>query len=313
MSLKCMVYSGSYEGDSHLNIIRTYGLTKYYGEVRGVENLDLEISSGEIFGFLGPNGAGKTTTIRILLDLLRPTQGRAEIFGMDVRTHSLEIRQRLGNLPGDVALYENLTGDEFLAFIGRLHHNHNGKRKAELAERLEIDLSRQIRTYSKGMKQKVAIIQALMNDPELLILDEPTSGLDPLMQREFYDLLKEEKERGKTVFLSSHILPEVERVCDRAGILRDGLLVDIENIEDLKTKRVRRMELTFKENVTEERLTIPGTRLLNYSDRRAEMEVFVHIGELIPKLAELPLDDIVLPEPDLEDTFMRFYREESPE
>lgn len=296
-----------------MNVIRTYGLTKYYGEIRGVENLDLEINAGEIFGFLGPNGAGKTTTIRILLDLIRPTQGRAEIFGMDVRTHSLEIRQRLGNLPGDVALYENLTGEAFLELIGRLHHNHNGKRKDELAERLKIDLSRQIRTYSKGMKQKVAIIQALMNDPELLILDEPTSGLDPLMQREFYDLLKEEKQRGKTVFLSSHILPEVERVCDRAGILRDGLLVDIENIDDLKSKRVRRMELILKEDVPGERLRMPGTRLLNYHDRRAELEVFVHIGELIPRLAELPLDDIVLPEPDLEDTFMRFYREEPPE
>ncbi|MFC2017773.1 ABC transporter ATP-binding protein [Chloroflexota bacterium] len=173
-----------------MNVIQAYGLTKYYGEVWGVENLDLEIRSGEIFGFLGPNGAGKTTTIRIILDLLCPTQGRAEIFGMDVRTHSLEIRQCLGNLPGDVALYKNLTGEEFLAFIGKLRHNHNGKRKAELTERLGIDLSRQIRTYSKGMKQKVAIIQALMSDPELLILDEPTSGLDPLMQHEFYHLLK---------------------------------------------------------------------------------------------------------------------------
>jgi len=294
-----------------LNVIQTYGLTKYYGKVRGVENLDLEVKPGEIFGFLGPNGAGKTTTIRLLLDLIRPTQGRAEIFGLDVRTHSLEIRQRLGNLPGDVSLYENLSGEEFLALIEKLHHNRSAKRKDELAEGLDIDLSRKIRTYSKGMKQKVAIIQALMNDPELLMLDEPTSGLDPLVQREFYNLLKEEKERGKTVFLSSHILPEVERVCDRVGILRDGLLVGVENIDALKTKRVRKLELTLREEVPEERLKIPGTKLLYYRNQHVELEVYVHIGELMPKLAELPLDDIVFPETTLEDTFMKFYSEEA--
>ena len=294
-----------------MNVIQTYGLTKYYGKVRGVENLDLEVKPGEIFGFLGPNGAGKTTTIRLLLDLIRPTRGRAEIFGLDVRTHSLEIRQRLGNLPGDVSLYENLSGEEFLVLIDKLHHNRGGKRKDELAERLDIDLSRKIRTYSKGMKQKVAIIQALMNDPELLILDEPTSGLDPLVQREFYNLLNEERERGKTVFLSSHILPEVERICDRVGILRDGLLVDVENIDDLKTKRVRKLELTLREEVPEERLKIPGTKLLYYRNQHVELEVYVHIGELIPKLAELPLEDIVFPEATLEDTFMKFYSEEA--
>ena len=294
-----------------MNVIQTYGLTKYYSKVRGVENLDLEVKPGEIFGFLGPNGAGKTTTIRLLLDLIRPTQGRAEIFGLDVRTHSLEIRQRLGNLPGDVSLYENLSGEEFLALIEKLHHNRSAKRKDELAERLDIDLSRKIRTYSKGMKQKVAIIQALMNDPELLMLDEPTSGLDPLVQREFYNLLKEEKERGKTVFLSSHILPEVERVCDRVGILRDGLLVDVENIDALKTKRVRKLELTLREEVPEERLKIPGTKLLYYRKQHVELEVYVHIGELMPKLAELPLEDIVFPEASLEDTFMKLYSEEA--
>jgi len=294
-----------------LNIIQTFGLTKYYGTVRGIEDLDLEVKPGEIFGFLGPNGAGKTTTIRILLDLIRPTQGRAEVFGMDVRTHSVEIRKRLGNLPGDVALYENLSGEDFLALINRLHHNHSGKRKDELARRLDIDLSRKIRTYSKGMKQKVAIIQTMMNDPELLILDEPTSGLDPLVQREFYDMLKEERERGKTVFFSSHILPEVERVCDRVGILRDGLLVDIETIEDLKTKRVRKLELILNEEVPEDRLNIPGTKLLRYEKQHAELEVYVHVGELIPRLAELPLDDMIFPEPTLEDTFMKFYSEET--
>lgn len=296
-----------------MNIIQTYGLTKCYGKVRGVENLELEVKSGEIFGFLGPNGAGKTTTIRLLMDIIRPTRGRAEVFGLDVRTHSLQIRQRLGNLPGDIALYENLRGEEFLAFMSMLHHNHDGKRKKELAERLDIDLSRKINTYSKGMKQKVAIIQAMMNDPELLILDEPTSGLDPLIQHQFYDLLKEEKENGKTVFLSSHILPEVERVCDRIGILRDGLLVAVENVDDLKTRRVRKLELTLKEDVPAERLNISGTKLLYHQDKHAELEVYGHIGDFIPKLSQLPLEDIVFPEATLEDTFMKFYGEEKEE
>lgn len=296
-----------------MNVIQTYRLTKYYGKVRGIENLDLEVKRGEIFGFLGPNGAGKTTTIRLLVDLIRPTRGRAEIFGLDVRTHSLEIRRRLGNLPGDVSLYENLSGEEFLALIGSLHHNRDGKRKDELTERLDIDLSRKIHTYSKGMKQKVAIIQALMNDPELLILDEPTSGLDPLVQRDLYNLLKEEKGKGKTVLLSSHILPEVERVCDRVGLLRDGLLVAVENIDDLKTKRVRKLELTLREEVPVEKLNIPGTELLHYQEQRAELVVHGHAGEFMSRLAELPLEDIVFPEATLEDTFMKFYGEETAE
>ena len=294
-----------------MNAIETYGLTKYYGKVVGIENLNLAVRSGEIFGFLGPNGAGKTTTIRILMDLIRPTSGRAEIFGLDVRIHSLEIRQRLGNLPGDVSLYENLSGAEFLQLMASLHGNRDSRRRDELAMRLDLDLSRKIHTYSKGMKQKVAIIQALTHDPELLVLDEPTSGLDPLMQREFYDLLKEEKQRGKTVFLSSHILPEVERVCDRVGLLRRGLLVAVENIEDLKTRRVRKMQLTLREKVPEESLRIPGTSLSSYQDRQAELTVYGHIGELVPKLAELPLEDIVFPEATLEDTFMRFYGEDT--
>jgi ABC-2 type transport system ATP-binding protein len=293
-----------------LNVIQTYGLTKYYGKVVGVENLNLEVRPGEIFGFLGPNGAGKTTTIRLLMDLLRPTKGRAEIFGLDIGTHSLEIRRRLGNLPGEVALYENLSGVEFLQLMASLHGNANSRRRDELAQRLDIDLSRKIHTYSRGMKQKVAIIQALMHDPELLVLDEPTSGLDPLIQREFYDLLNEEKQKGKTVFLSSHILPEVERVCDRVGLLRRGLLVAVENIEDLKTRRVRKIQLTLREKVPEESLRIPGTSLSHYRDCQAELTVYGHIGELVPRLADLPLEDIVFPEATLEDTFMRFYDED---
>lgn len=292
-----------------MDVIHTSELTKYYGKVRGIDNLNLKIIKGEIFGFLGPNGAGKTTTIRILVDLIRPTRGSAGIFGLDVQKHSVEIRRRIGNLPGDVALYEHLTGDEFLNLMSSLHENHSGKRKQTLAKRLDLDLSRRIKTYSKGMKQKVAIIQAMMNDPELLILDEPTSGLDPLVQREFYDLLKREQSRGKTIFFSSHILPEVERVCDRVGLLRKGVLVDVESIDNLKSKRVRKLELTLKEEVSQERLQIPGIEISRIDGKHIEILVHGHIGDLIPKLAELPLDDVVFPEATLEDTFMKFYSE----
>jgi ABC-2 type transport system ATP-binding protein len=292
-----------------LHIIHTSGLTKYYGKVRGIEKLDLNIVKGEIFGFLGPNGAGKTTTIRILIDLIRPTRGSARIFGLDVQKHSVEIRKRIGNLPGDVALYEHLTGDDFLNLMSSLHGNHSEKRKQTLAKRLDLDLSRRIKTYSKGMKQKVAIIQAMMNDPELLILDEPTSGLDPLVQREFYDLLKREQSRGKTIFFSSHILPEVERVCDRVGLLRDGVLVDVESIDNLKSKRVRKLELTLKEEVSQERLQIPDVEISRVDGRHIEVLVHGHIGDLIPKLAALPLEDVIFPEATLEDTFMKFYSE----
>ena len=294
-------------------IIKTYGLTKYYGKVRGIEDLDLEVKEGEIFGFLGPNGAGKTTTIRLLLDLLRPTKGHAEIFGLDTRRYSWQIRQRLGNVPGDDFLYEDMTGDALLDLLGRLHRGDHGQRRQELAKRLEIDLGRRIKGYSTGMKQKVTLIQALMNDPELLILDEPTSGLDPIMQQEVYDILLEEKARGKTVFLSSHILPEVERVCDRVGIVREGHLVDVEALPDLKRKKVRKMEVIFKREIAPEMLTIDEVEVVSKEGRRVNLTVHGNVDKLIKRLAELEVEDVVFPEATLEDTFMTFYSHESHE
>ncbi len=294
-------------------IIKTYGLTKYYGKVRGIEDLDLTVEEGEIFGFLGPNGAGKTTTIRLLLDLLRPTRGHAEIFGLDTRRYSWQIRQRLGNVPGEDYLYEDMTGDALLDLLGSLHRGDHGQRRQELAERLEIDLARKIKGYSTGMKQKVTLIQALMNDPELLILDEPTSGLDPIMQQEVYDILLEEKARGKTIFLSSHILPEVERVCDRVGIVREGHLVDVEALPDLKRKKVRKMEVIFKEEIAPEMLTIDEVEVVSKEGRRVNLTVHGNVDKLIKRLAELDAEDVVFPEATLEDTFMTFYSHEGHE
>ncbi len=291
-------------------IIKTSSLTKYYGKIRGIQDLDLEVDEGEIFGFLGPNGAGKTTTIRLLLDLIRPTRGQAEVFGLDTHRNSLEIRRCLGYVPGDVVLYDGMTGGEFLALMGSFHQGHDGRRLKELQEQLELDLSRQTRAYSKGMKQKLAIIQAFMNDPKLLVLDEPTLGLDPLMQHRFYDLLLEEKARGKTVFLSSHIIPEVERVCDRVGIVRDGRLVSIERVADLKYKKVRRMELILSRELSQEELKFEGMEILSIKGKQVELKVSGNIPRLLKQLCQLPIEDMSFPEATLEDTFMEFYEEE---
>jgi len=290
-------------------IIATENLTKFYGKNRGVIDLNLEVESGEIFGFLGPNGAGKTTTIRLLLNLIHPTKGKAEIFGLDSRSDSLEIRNRLGYLPGDVVLYDGMTGNEFLRLMGSFHKGNNGRRLKEIQEILELDLSRQTRAYSKGMKQKLAIIQAFMNDPELLVLDEPTLGLDPLVQHKFYELLLSEKARGKTVFLSSHILPEVERVCDRVGIVRDGRLVSIESVSDLKFKKVRHMELSLSHEAPLDELKIEGVEILSVKDTIIQLKVSGNLPNLLKQICKLPIEDMAFPEATLEDTFMDFYGE----
>ncbi len=292
------------------NVITTSDLTRYYGNVRGIDGVNLEVRQGEVFGFLGPNGAGKTTTIRILLDMVRPTRGSAQVFGLDVRRDSVQIRRRVGNLPGDVALYDTLRGIEVLKLLGSFRGPTGTARMTELAERLDLDLSRTVRDYSHGMKQKLAIIQAFMHDPELFVLDEPTLGLDPLIQREFYSLVKEEKARGRTVFLSSHILPEVERVCDRVGIIRDGRLVTVEEVESLKRKKRRKMDLVLSEDPSEAMLRIPGTQLVRRDGRRLEYLVSGDVQALLKEVATLPVQDIVFPEPTLEEAFMDFYQPE---
>lgn len=288
-------------------IIETGKLTKYYGKVRGIEALDLAVEQGEVFGFLGPNGAGKTTTIRLLLDLIRPTSGKASIFGLDVNRESLQIRRRTGYVPGDVVLYDGLTGSDFLKLMGSFRGGYAPSRVKELRDRLDLDLSRQSRAYSKGNKQKLAVVQAFASDPELLILDEPTSGLDPLIQKHFYDLVLEEKKRGKTVFFSSHILPEAERICDRVGIVKEGQLVAVERVEDLKHKKVRHMEIHFSRNVEAAELAMPGVEVTSLTEKQAELRISGNIAMLLQKLAGLPVEDMHFPEANLEDTFMAFY------
>jgi len=232
------------------------------------------------------------------------------VFGLDSQRNSLEIRSHLGYLPGDVVLYDGMTGNEYLSLMGSFHKGYNGRRLTEIGELLELDLTRQTRAYSKGMKQKLSIIQAFMNDPELLVLDEPTLGLDPLVQHKFYDLLISEKARGKTIFLSSHILPEVERVCDRVGIVRDGQLVSIEKVSDLKFKKVRRMELSLSHEIPPEKLKLDGIEIIDISGTQIQLKVVSgNIQKILIHLSKLPIEDMSFPEATLEDTFMEFYGE----
>jgi len=233
-----------------LAAISTSRLTKDYGLGRGLFDLDLRVSPQEVFGYLGPNGAGKTTTIRLLMGMIRPSGGSGHVFGLDCRRDAVAVKQKVGYLPGDIPQFGSLRGSEVVSYLGGIRGGVDRKTVRNLAERFDLDLSRRFREYSSGNKQKLGILLAFMHKPELLILDEPTGGLDPLNQQEFYRLLKETRERGATVFLSSHILSEVEHVCDRVGIVRSGRLVRVAQLEDLKHIRVHRVELEFADGTS---------------------------------------------------------------
>jgi ABC-2 type transport system ATP-binding protein len=291
-------------------VINVDRLTKRYGAARGVENLAFSVQPGEIFGFLGPNGAGKTTTIRLVLDLLRPSSGTVHVFGQPVRAKSREIRSRLGYLPGNFSAYDPMTGDEFLRFAASMR-GAEPSLQAALAERFELTrehLARRIKHLSHGMRQKLGIVQAFFHRPELVVLDEPTTGLDPLMQDEFYRLLAEVQRDGRTVFFSSHNLPEVEKVCQRIAIIREGSLVALETLEGLRKKKLKRLSLTLREPVGD--LELPSARCIARAGNRYEFLVSGELPPLLERLARLPVKDMALPEPDLEEVFMAYYRRE---
>jgi len=290
-------------------VIQVEQLTKYYGKSLGIDQVSFEVNSGEIFGFLGPNGAGKTTTIRLLLDLLRPSSGKICLFQKPLRLNSLEIRQRCGYLPGDFSIVGNMTAEEFLNFSDKIR----GKKATishQLIERLSLkgELSRKIKHLSQGNLQKIGITQAFSHQPELVILDEPTLGLDPLIKEEFYNFLSEYRQQGNTLFLSSHNLPEVERICDRVAIIRKGKLVAAESLEDLKKNRFRRLTLKLQRVV--EQLNLPGTQLIWQKDLHYELLVKGEIQPLLRALGNLPLEDFTFREPSLEEVFLYYYREE---
>ncbi len=289
-------------------VIVTEALTKSYGSRRGVVDLTFSVAPGEVFGYLGPNGAGKTTTIRTLLDLIRPTSGRASVFGLDSHRDAVRIHARVGYLPGEFSLYDHMTGAEYLTYLASLRGGIPAARIVELAERLDVDLSARIGTLSHGNRQKVGLIQAFMHRPELLVLDEPTQGLDPLIQHEFYRLIEETRAEGRTVFLSSHVMPEVERVCDRVGIIREGRLVAVEDIGELRAKELRTLEIRFAEPVPAEAFAgVPGVREVELAGDLARVTVSGPMDALIKRIATFEVVDLTSHEPSLEEIFLAFY------
>ena len=288
------------------------GLTKRYGNVLAVSNLSLEVVPGEILGFLGLNGAGKTTTIRILLDLLRPDSGHAFLLGHDCQTDGLQARLNIGYLPGELGIYSDLTGREVLDLLAGLNgHAIDKPRRRELQDRLEFpdsDLRRRLREYSTGMKRKLGIIQAFQSDPLLLILDEPTEGLDPLMQESFYKLLVDVKQRGRTVFMSSHVLSEVERVCDRIALVRKGELVLLSSMEELRKLAARQVRVFFSEDVPAADLP-EGSTVIETGPRQWTLKIKGPIGPLLRVIEGLPVRDLEVEEPKLDEAILKYYRE----
>ncbi|MFD1929873.1 MULTISPECIES: ABC transporter ATP-binding protein [Nonomuraea] len=289
-------------------VVEAEGLTKYYGDRRGLEDLTLDIRPGEVFGYLGPNGAGKTTTIRLLLDVIRPTRGSVRVLGANSREHG--IRSRIGYLPGELVLEGREKARDYLRFLGRIRGGVPSGRIAELAERLDADLSVQMRKLSKGNKQKVGLIQAFMHEPEFLILDEPTSGLDPLLQREFLAMVREVRMSGRTVLMSSHMLAEVEQVSDRVGIVREGRLVAVEDVAALREKAVRRVEFHFDAPVPPEAFAdLPGVRDLKVEGAALSCTIDGRPDALIKAVARFTVVHMVSAEPDLEEIFLTYYSE----
>lgn len=293
-------------------VIETEGLTKLYGRARGIDGVTMSVAAGEVFGFLGPNGAGKTTTIRTLLDLIHPSAGSARIFGLDSRRESVAIRARVGNLPGDFGYGREATGREALALLARLRGLDGGGRAEQLARRFRADLDRPLGQLSRGNRQKVGLILASFHAPELLILDEPTSGLDPLMQEEFLEFVAEERERGCAVFISSHELDEVQRICDRVGIVRGGRLIAVERMAELLGKARRRVSVRLAdgEGGLEELRALPGVGELRVEDGGASFTVTGELDPVIKALAAHRVLDLEAAHPSLEQIFLGYYREQ---
>ncbi len=293
--------------------IHTEALTKFYGDVRGVEDLNLEVGTGEVFGFIGPNGAGKSTAIRMLLDLIRPTSGHATVLGLDPQRDGLALRRRIGYVPGELAMFDTMTGKELLRFVTALRGDGAVDTSVQLAERLDLDLARKVGDYSSGNRQKLALVQAFMHRPELLILDEPTSALDPLIQQEFHRMVDEVRQEGRTVFLSSHVLPEVERIAERVGIIRAGSLVAVESIESLRGRTHRRIEIEFSAPIDGDPFAgLPSVRRSQVGDggRRTELLVEGPLDEVIKTAARFQVANVISHDRDLEAAFLAYYADQ---
>jgi ABC-2 type transport system ATP-binding protein len=295
--------------------IYTENLVKSYGRIEALHGVNLQVKTGEIFGFLGPNGAGKTTTIRCLLDLIRPNGGIVRVLGLDPQVNSLQVRLRTGYLPGELHLEDNATVESALRYLNNLR---DGKADwgyvLRLAEQIHLELKTQIKNLSKGNKQKVGIVQALMHRPELLLLDEPTFGLDPLVQHEVLRLISHVRDEGATVFFSSHILSEVQEIAERVAIIRNGVVVEVARVETLMNRALRRVRVRFKQAVDSQALlNVPGVSLLSRQDgQNVTLQIEGDMDELIKSLATFPVLDLITEQPSLEEIFLAYYREDTP-
>ena len=284
-------------------------LKKSYGKIQAVNGISMSVEHGEIFGFLGPNGAGKTTTIRCMLDVIRPTRGTIRILGLDAQRDKLALHQYIGYLPGDVHLPGQMTGKQIINYFSRLQGSEPVLLK-DLVARFDVEMKRPLKGYSKGMRQKIGIVLAFMCDPQLLILDEPTSGLDPLLQKVFNEFLLEEQARGKTIFMSSHIMSEVEKVCHRIAVIRKGELVTVEEVETLREKAGQRVTVEFGDPVTEEELSrIPGVSMVRRSNGHYQFNVSGSMDPLIKALSRHEVIRLQVEEAPLEEVFLKFYEE----
>lgn len=289
-----------------MSIVEVDQLTKYYGKSRGIVDVSFNVEQGEIFGFIGPNGAGKSTTIRLLLSLIHPTSGSARIFGKDVTRDGPEIRREIGYLPSEVFYYEGMKVRDLLNYSASFFEKDCSARMRELSELMELEMDRKISDLSYGNKKKVGIVQGLLHSPQLLFLDEPTSGLDPLMQRKFFDLIREENKRGVTVFFSSHILGEVQRLCTRVGIIREGRIVEISNIRTLQQNNYKKVTVTA-EGMAADYFNLPGVSNLQADDGSVHFFFKGDINSVVQKLNGVQVADVIIEEPTLEEIFMHYY------
>lgn len=291
--------------------IETKKLTKYYlnGKVLGVKNLTLSVPAGSIFGFIGPNGAGKSTTIRLLLDLIRPTSGEAFIFGQNVHQNSVVLKKDIGYLPGEIYLPDNMLGADCLAFYQRFKNSVDKKYVKSLLDRFDLDLKKRVGDYSKGNKQKLAIILAMMHKPKMLLLDEPTAGLDPLNQRQFYNLLMDVKKFGTTTFLSTHILSEADKLCDDVAIIKNGTLLKVEHVDNIRSKNIRHVYVETTDIIKQTNLPKGIAIKIKKTDNGYHLVTTGKIGALLPVLCKHKINDVRIEEPTLEETFMHYYEE----
>lgn len=290
------------------HIIETHDLTVYYGQHRGIAGVDLRVEPGEVFGFLGPNGVGKTTTQRALLDIIHPTTGQATIFGLDYQRDGVAIRKRIGYLPGELNLYPNMKAARFLDMLDSLQEKAVDRTyRRQLYDRLDFDPSRPMKTYSRGNKQKIGIVAAFMNKPDLLILDEPTNGLDPLVQQTVLELVREVRAEGRTVFFSSHILPEVQAVCDRVGIINDGRLIRTDSVEALTRQQFKRVHLTLRQMPPADAFALDGVTETGRDGQTVKLEVQRNLAQVMEAAASYGIEDIDVPLVTLEEIFLTFY------